>query len=216
MQRKYNARSVLPEAVYRELYEAEPSDDGGNPFGLAAIAANVVPLSNRPAVAWGWDLAKSVDWTVGIALDDRGAVCRFERWNKTQLPPGILPGTDYWDATVDRIRRLTGECAALVDSTGVGDPVLERIAKMKPAIAGYQFTSPSKQKLMEGLAVAIQQHTIAYPAGPITLELDAFEYVYTRTGVSYRAPDGAHDDCVCALALAVAVKPAEPLELWFA
>ena len=34
-------------------------------------------------------------------------------------------------------------------------------------------------------------------------ELETFEYVYTRTGVRYSAPDGLHDDCVCALALAV-------------
>ena len=34
-------------------------------------------------------------------------------------------------------------------------------------------------------------------------ELEAFEYEYTRTGVRYTAPPGMHDDCVCALALAV-------------
>lgn len=32
-----DARRTLPEAVYRELYLAEPSDDGGNPFGIVAI-----------------------------------------------------------------------------------------------------------------------------------------------------------------------------------
>src|SRR5215831_5139419 len=39
-----DAKRMLPDAVFRELYLAEPSDDGGNPFGLAAIAAQVAPL----------------------------------------------------------------------------------------------------------------------------------------------------------------------------
>jgi hypothetical protein len=56
---------------------------------------------------------------------------------------------------------------------------------------------------MEGLAVAIQQGAVHFPDGPIVSELNAFEYEYTRTGVRYGAPHGMHDDCVCALALAV-------------
>ena len=67
----------------------------------------------------------------------------------------------------------------------------------------FKFTGPAKQQLMEGLAVAIQQREITVPAGPLVSELETFEYVYTRTGVTYSAPDGLHDDCVCALALAV-------------
>jgi hypothetical protein len=35
------------------------------------------------------------------------------------------------------------------------------------------------------------------------MELEQFEYQYTRTGVRYAAAEGLHDDCVCALALAV-------------
>jgi hypothetical protein len=55
---------------------------------------------------------------------------------------------------------------------------------------------------MEGLAIAIQSRRVRYPAGQIKTELDDFEYVYTRTGVRYSAPEGAFDDAVCALALA--------------
>lgn len=200
-----DARSKLPDAVYRELYDAEASDEGGNPFGIPAIAAGTVSaLSAAAPAVWGWDLAKSVDWTVGVALDASGAVCRFERWNKTQLPPGFPPGTEYWEATVARIRSLIGSVPTLVDSTGVGDPIVEAIAKGRTtSVEGYHFTQPAKQKIMEGLAVAIQQGAVRYPSGPIVLELESFEYVYTRTGVSYSAPAGQHDDCVCALALAV-------------
>lgn len=190
-----DARQQLPEAVFRELYLAEPSDDAGNPFGITAIRACVAPLSDQLPVAWGWDLAKSVDWTVGIALDASGAVCRFERF---QTP---------WEATTDTIVRATGSVPALVDSTGVGDPVLEALqTRGRPHNAwfeGFKFSASSKQQLMEGLAVAIQQRSIRFPVGVIVAELEAFEYEYTRTGVRYSAPSGLHDDAVCALALAV-------------
>jgi len=187
-----DAKRQLPEQVFRELYEAIPSDDAGNPFGIGAIQARISPLSQQPPLGWGWDLAKSVDWSVGIALDAANRTCRFERW---QAP---------WEVTIRRIRECVGGVGALVDSTGVGDPVLEALQKGGGSYTGLKFSSTSKQQLMEGLAVAIQQGRVSYPDGPIVSELESFEYVYTRGGVKYSAPEGQHDDCVCALALAVA------------
>lgn len=187
-----DARRLLPEAVFRELYEADPSDDQNNPFGIAAIRDCIAPIEAGGAPqAWGWDLAKSVDWTVGIGLDRVGRTSRFERF---QMP---------WEETRLRIRDATGTVPALVDSTGVGDPVLEALQRGMTNFEGFKFTAVSKQQLMEGLAVAIQHHEVQYPDGVIVSELESFEYEYTRTGVRYSAPAGLHDDCVCALALAV-------------
>lgn len=186
-----DAKRLLPEGVFNELYLCKPSDDGGNPFGLRAIREAVGPLSKEPPVCWGWDLAKSVDWTVGIALDAQGRVCRFERFQKP------------WQETIVYIAAETNDLPALVDSTGVGDPVLEALQKLGRRFEGFKFSSSSKQQLMEGLAVAIQQRQITFPDGIIAMELEQFEFEYTRTGVRYSAPEGAHDDCVCSLALAV-------------
>lgn len=187
-----DAERRLPENVFRELFLAEASDDQGNPFGIEVIRECVLPLSDEKPVAWGWDLAKSHDWTVGIGLNAGGRVCRFERW---QGP---------WLETERRIIEATGATPALVDSTGVGDPVLEALQRGgRENFEGYKFTSASKQQLMEGLAVAIQRRDIGFPPGPIANELESFEYEYSRTGVKYTAPEGMHDDCVCALALAV-------------
>lgn len=186
------ARQDLIERVYQELYECIPSDDGGNPFGLTNIGLRKKLLSTLPPVAFGVDLAKSVDWTVVIGLDVNGDVCRFERW---QSP---------WLDTIARIKSIVGNVACLVDSTGVGDPIVEALQKGSSNYLGYKFTQPSKQQLMEGLALAIQQNMIGYPDGVIVLELEAFEYQYVARGVRYSAPDGYHDDCVVALALAQA------------
>lgn len=189
-----DARTQMPEQSWRELYLAEPSDDGGNPFGLQHIAACIVPaLSDSPPAAWGWDLAKRRDYTVGIALDRVGYVCRFERFHG-------MP----WDDIIKAIVRHSGSTPALVDSTGLGDPVLDLLQKSPGSrFEGYHFNPSSKQKLMEGLAVAIQSRAVTYPEGVLVQELEQFEFQFTRTGVRYSAPEGYFDDCVVALALAV-------------
>ncbi len=190
-----DARRQLPDNVFRELYLAEPSDDEGNPFGMVAIRDCVRPMSINAPVCFGVDLAKSVDWTCIIGLDKNKQVCRFERFQKS------------WNDTIETVRRVVGTTKALVDSTGVGDAVLESLqAGRRSNFEGFHFTSPSKQQLMEGLAVAIQKQEIGFPDGVIVNELESFEYEYTRTGVKYSAPSGMHDDTVCALALAFAVK----------
>jgi len=185
------AKRQLPESVFKELYFAEPSDDGGNPFGQEAIRKCIGDISSNPPVVYGVDLAKSVDWTVAVGLDEAGAVCRIDRY---QLP---------WEETVRKLAQEIGSVSAVVDSTGVGDPIVERLQRELSNVEGYHFSSSSKQKLMEGLAVAIQSSEVRYPQGVIVSELDIFTYEYTRTGVRYSAPDGMHDDCVMALALAV-------------
>lgn len=188
-----SAKSGMREAAFRELFLAEPSDDEGNPFGLEHVRGCIAPLSGRPAQVWGWDLAKRHDYTVGIALDAAGHACRFERFQ--HMP---------WDVILERIIAATGQTPALVDSTGVGDPIVDMLHKRpNTRFEGYHFTPASKQKLMEGLAVAIQSRAITYPDGVIVQELEDFEYQLTRTGVKYSAPEGGFDDAVCALSLAV-------------
>jgi hypothetical protein len=185
------ARRDLPPDTFRELYEAEAADDGGNPFGLEAIRKCRVNAASTDAVAvFGVDLAKSSDWTWVIGLDKDGRQVVSERW---QAP---------WDETTRKLTTLIGRTPALVDSTGVGDPIVEQLQRACPSVEGFKFTSPSKQQLMEGLASAIQQGRIAFSDPLLENELEAFEYEYTRTGVRYSAPDGLHDDGVCALALA--------------
>jgi hypothetical protein len=186
-----DAQRTLPEHVFRELYLAEPSDDGGNPFGLSHIQNCIAPMSDNDPFACGGDFAKSVDWNVAIALDKGGATCGFERW---QSP---------WEITIPRMQAFIEQTPALVDETGVGSPVVERLQGVNPRVEGYIFTAQTKQALMTGLAVAIQNRHVTFPAGVIVDELECFEYEYTRTGVKYTAPVGYHDDCVMALALAV-------------
>lgn len=184
-----DARRELPELVFNQEYLADPAENADNPFGGPHIKRCIAPLSTKAAVCFGIDLAKSTDWTVIIGLDAAGDVCHFERFQRD------------WRSTKQTIRALPN-LPKFVDSTGVGDPIVEDLQNEGLDIEGVKFTSSSKQQLMLGLASSIQTTRIGFPEGPITQELEIFEYQYTASGVKYSAPVGFHDDCVMALALA--------------
>jgi hypothetical protein len=208
-----DARQHMPEAFFRELYFAEAADDEGNPFGSDAIRDCIkkfesvygsAKVSGKPAIAWGWDVARTVDYTVGIGLDEDCAVAEFRRWR------GVP-----WLAQAHRVRVLSGSVPTLVDSTGVGDPFLEMLWRTEGGqlvinnFEGIKLTVERKQQVIEGLVGAIQGRSISYPDGPIAIELDSFEYQYPESAsararglVLYAAPEGMYDDCVIALALA--------------
>ena len=95
------ARRVLPDHAFRELYLAEAADNTGNPFGDVDVCLG--PVSSASPVAWGWDLAKAVDWTVGIGLDSNGQVCRFLRF---QRPWGETRAVSYTHLTLPTILRV--------------------------------------------------------------------------------------------------------------
>lgn len=184
-----DAKNDLPEIAFSQEYMAEFNDNIANPFGYAQIQQCTYPLSQAPAVCYGIDLAKSFDYAVIIGLDRNQNVCYLDRWQSD------------WRTTVNKVLALPNIPMA-IDSTGVGDPIGEEIAKTRN-VELFKFSSQSKQQIMEGLALQIQQRKITFPEGHIKDELEYFEYEYTRTGVRYSAPAGLHDDCVCALALAV-------------
>lgn len=194
-----DAKRDLPEAVFNELYLAEPSEDGSNPFGLKHIEAACVPtLSDQPSICYGADLGRKVDAFSVIGLDKLGYMSHY--FNKTK---------QSWQHTIDNLKYLPNKPIA-IDSTGVGDVVLSQVEQVQSQVEGFVFTAASKQRLMEGLAVGIQSRrlhisddgNVTGGTGKLRHQLEQFEVVYTRTGTKYSAPEGEHDDDVCALALA--------------
>jgi len=197
------ARLLSPE-VFAALYMAEAAEDGTCPFRPRFYPQ---PVSTKQPVAWGWDLGKSVDYTWGIGLDEDGRVCRSERWQRRP-----------WPTTFRLIVGLTAGVPALVDATGLGDPSVESIQQQAAQLhgtanfEGFVFTMPSKQEIMESLGIAFEQDHVTLVdcacLSPVCVhcvlraEVAAFQYEYTRLGVRYAAPEGMHDDGVCALALA--------------
>lgn len=193
-----DARRQLPERVFNELYMAEPGDDGGNPFGIEHIRRCVMPeLAAGPVAAWGVDLGKYQDWTVAIGLNADMKMCVYQRWQSD------------WRNTTSRLAAMLQVAPSIVDSTGVGDPIVEELIRKCAMCQGERFSQNKKQQWMEGLAVAFHTHTVGIINGPVVNECESFEYEVRTSaegrvmGVRYSAPPGCHDDCVCALALAV-------------
>jgi len=207
VQEMEEARNHMPEDAWKELYMAIPTADGANPFGHDNIAACGLPgLAPGPAVAFGVDVARKADWTVVVGLNRNLQVCYFDRLQRTT-----------WPEIEKRVMVAIKNKPTLVDSTGVGDNFLGHIQVKCASAEGYVFTNRSKQDLMEHLSFGIQQHKLGIPilnpgddinkyddTNPkiLTRELMDFEYGYTDSKVVFSAPEGDHDDCVCALALA--------------
>lgn len=193
------AKRDLPESVFNELYLAEASEDGTNPFGLKHIAACCLPdLSKQPSVCYGSDLGRKIDSTSIIGLDKLGFMAHYDNFVRRS-----------WPHVIETLRYLPNKPIAM-DSTGVGDVILSQVELSHNETEGYIFTQASKQRLIEGLAVGLQQRVIHIAddgnvisgTGKLRHQLEQFETIYTRTGISYSAPEGEHDDDVCALALA--------------
>lgn len=195
------ARLDLPPEIFAQEYEGIPAPHGGNPFGLDHIRACTISHPDQLAAihklqprAFGWDFARSHDYTVGIGLADEYEVCRFHRWQ----------GVD-WGEQKARIHDLNRAVPAWGDSTRsrVDDVIVQDLQRMGTPIQGVAFSYPVRQALMQRLQVCIHQEKLKIPDGPIIRELESFGYEQTARGVKYTAPDGEHDDCAIALALAV-------------
>lgn len=194
------AKQKLATHIFKRDFMAEIVDDGTNPFGLENIDNCIIDMDlkdikDKTVVKYGIDLAKSTDYTVIVGLNKDNQICYFERFQQS------------WAITKNNIRFLPNvqTASVLVDSTGVGDPILEDISKDIPNIQGFKYSNSSKCQLIENLAVKIRNIEVTFPRDLEVLfeELENFETVKTKSGlVSYQAHNG-HDDAVNALALAV-------------
>lgn len=193
------AKSDAP-MTFKQEWLAEFIEDAGQVF--RKIRENAVGRFEEPQegarYVMGTDLAKAEDFTVSFVIrQDTGMVVAWDRFQ------GIT-----WDMQVPRISALAkryNNAKILIDSTGLGDPVYDTLRTAGSNIEGYKFTNPSKEALVRGLMIALENNEVTYPEIPELInELEAFEYTQGVTGImKYNAPSGYHDDCVIALGLAV-------------
>lgn len=185
------AKASLPMIVFNQEYLAIAGENQNNPFGTDNINRNIIQeLSTEPTVVYGIDLAKYNDYTVVVGLDINGKMTYYDRY---QLP---------WTLTQNRIEQLPSNILKVVDSTGVGDVVLENLYQTCQSISGFKFTTESKPKIIYQLIKDVEQGLISY--NQITAdEMHVYEYKYSSTGhISFNAQAGYHDDSICALAIA--------------
>lgn len=200
------------EGVWRQLYMAEAAVDSDNPFGLEAIAraASAPEFSGERPRAAGVDLAGRGASNLNPARErealehDYTAICLLDKdGNATYLDRFQRKHTETENEIIARV----GRTQALIDSTGTGDAIVERLQRRGDMfVEGYTFTERSRQDLLEHLALMMGEDAIHFPdegiGHQLRLELESFEYDYRRTGVRFTAAANGHDDLVFALALA--------------
>ena len=187
----------MPELAFRQEVSAEFLEDVGSVFrGVDRIVkGDFQPREPNKQYVVGADLAKLEDFTVLCVLDLDGHLCAFDRFNELD-----------WVFQRKRIVQLVQRYDArlLIDSTGVGDPILDELRREKIRVEGYKFTNATKKDLIENLSIMIENQKLSIPQIPELInELKLYGYKTSPSGnVQYGAPEGYHDDCVVALALA--------------
>lgn len=194
------AKSELPEDTFRQEYLAEFLEEAAGVFrhiNQILTGGFEEPKPDHEYVI-GWDIAKHADFSVMIVMD-----CQTRHtvhiWRERKVDYRVQLQHLGW------LAKKYNNAQILLDSTGVGDPILEEAQALSVDVEGYKFTNESKTKLVQNLSVGIQNYELSIPENAIELinEMRLYQYEYSLGGrVKYSAPDGFHDDCVTAQALA--------------
>lgn len=193
------ARQELPERTFAQEYLATFLEDAGGVFrGVRACATEQrrEPYAGRFVMGVDWGQAN--DFTVLVVMDsETRKVVDLDRFNQIG-----------WSMQRGRLRALADRWsvgAIIAESNSMGGPNVEALQDEGLPVTAFETTGVSKPPLIESLALAFERQEIAILDDPVLVgELEAYERdVSPVTGRSrYSAPEGMHDDCVMALALA--------------
>lgn len=201
-------KEMMSERAFAVEYGAEFRDDAGTVFRKELVDASLVahPPEPAPPFTVGVDWARYGDWTAAVVLSG----CR----HRAELVETLRVQGEAWTTSVDRVARMLERYPSsrvVCDATGVGDPLLEmlRARVQRCSVEGVVFTPATKSGLVDGLVWAFERKALRlYPEPDLLRELEQFEAIPTERGLKLSARGGAHDDLVCALALAVSGLPA--------
>lgn len=196
------AKANMPEYLFRQEIMAEFLAGEGGVFRNIQDCCTVPGYLGAPPdgvrrYVIGADVARHRDWTVLVALDvGTGEVHGLERFQHVPWPLVEERLVRFWN--------IWNRGEVFLDSTGVGDVLYDYLVSRQVRVQPVRWDSEVKANLVMNLSVALEYGRIRFPPDPIlTGELEAFEYDMTPTGrFRYNAPEGQHDDCVAAVAMA--------------
>jgi len=197
----------MSEIQFRTEYGAEWMDELGRVFGWKIIQrcfdiAEVLEAAYRNAHVYvaGWDFAKHLDWTVGYVLDvtnpDDIRMVWKDRFQKESY--------EYVAKRVREVSEMYHVSATCVDSTGVGEVLVDRLRGVVPNLEAFTFSVQSKGELINNLKILMEQGRLHFDFDrDLVDELTYYEYELSgRSGNVLMGTQDEHDDCVTALALA--------------
>ena len=195
-----DSRRTLPERTFAQEFEAVFLEDEGAVFRKVLEAATATPQQQRQEghrYAIGVDWGRSYDFTAMAVVDTttRELVC-LDRSNQV----------DY-TLQVGRLQALSARFqpdAIYAEQNAMGEPIVETLQRMSLPVYPFQTTNASKAAVIDGLALALERGDLRLLPDDVLLgELLAYQAERLPSGVMrYSAPEGSHDDCVIALALA--------------
>jgi phage terminase large subunit-like protein len=195
-----DARRDIPELVFLQEYEAQFVDMEGAVFRRIQDAATLEPLADplpdRQYIA-GVDVAASIDYTVIIVMDAlTKEMVYMDRFNRVDY-------STLEDRLAEVNRRFQLESMS-VETNSIGAPVIDALNARGIYVIPFTTTSATKQGIITKLQSAFEHGEIHIINNAVLIgELLSFESKRSPSGsFTYSAPDGMHDDCVMALAIA--------------
>ena len=193
-----DAKRTLPEQVFQQEYLAKFIDSGGEVF--QNLDRNTFQEWPQPEgkIYCGIDLAKQEDHTCAVFIDSKGQIIDIYRDNQKSW-------SDMTKELVTRIKKWNA--TTMVEVNSIGDVIYEQIANQWQDTHPFVTSSKSKNEIIEGLILDMNEGTIRIPSKELfpvlTHELEVFTYDYnpkTRS-IRYGHPNGMHDDTVMATAI---------------
>jgi len=192
-----DARMSLPDNIFKQEYEAEFIEDGGDVFKdfdrLSTIKFNIKPIKLGKYYA-GIDWGKASDSTVLTILDS----------NKKQVFVDEFKGD--WTKQANDLGLVLNQYKPLVyaESNGVGDPAIEHLKKYYSNVKEFIMSNSSKKEIVEGLRMSIMKGDVELQKNKSQFtQMSNYTYSMTKTGlITYHHRPGEHDDYVDCLAIA--------------
>ena len=193
-----DARRTVPENIFKQEYLAEFLDSGGEVFSkLNLIETHEWPTQQGNTFC-GIDLGKQQDHTCATVMDSQGQVLEIYRNNQVE-----------WSTMVNDIVKLIKKwnASTLVEVNSIGDVIFEQIKQRHADTHPFTTTSKSKNEIVEGLILDVNEQNIVIPSKrlfePLQHEMEVFTYEYNpkTRNVRYTHPPGMHDDTVISLSL---------------
>jgi len=115
-------------------------------------------------------------------------------------------------ATVTRANQKFHFSKALIDQTGIGEPILEQLQEQNVTAEGAKLTQQAKTEILTHLKLTMEQNHIAIPYDKrLCQQINDQQYAYTRNGkLTFNPAPNTHDDQLWALALAAYAAHTEP------
>jgi len=198
-----SAWATMTQRTFNQEILAQFVEGGGGVFRRLDLACRLKPAEPRHQDGWhyvvGVDWALSTDFTVLSVIGSDGAQFEqvaLDRFNRIDYAFQL----ERLYGLVERYRPV----AIIPESNSIGMPLVQDLSRRGLPVYPFTTTNASKRAAIEELSLALERSKLALLDDATQKgELLAYQSEALPSGlIRYEAPEGGHDDCVMALAMA--------------